>query len=768
MARIESWFRQDLKEPVHVQMIKGNVFSQDEQANLIGVTVTDGGEAATLSGSVAASIIRADGATIAQAGTLSGNMCSVVLPASAYAVPGPLVVTLKLTYNGAVTTLLAVAAMVYRSSTDTVVDPGTIIPSIQDLIAEIDEAVASIPQDYSKLSATVSSINGMLDDYGTEFYIGAADDETVLFTSDDVAYRDVIYYDFYANYGFAGYIGLYDSNDTRIVNYGKGSSSSGELHYEGYFQIPQNFSYAKVVANRGGTTKSYILIKWLSRKYKGYYDDADRIMKNSFDASLDVSENITLSKEFFSNQRFIYYNVNEGYRIVESEYYLSTPFIKVYKGDVVRTRANGLYTQVYYLRRFDHVSSRQAEFVTTDYSYTVPDDGFVVVSIKKDAVATQTITPADIETAGTEIIFERTRGKMLTSYTTQQKYFNRVQIKHATSTFEGYSYLAFSGGAMYNGKEIHVCRAADTHRTSGDSTEWGKLIFFILQQDSTIADTVFDRPSEFNFEMRDPNLSVTRNNHLILSGFGTRYENEVGVHGSYMMILSNDGNTFTIEDALYNYVPSAEITFGNTIQDENGYLYIATYGKNSNKTVCIYKSTTPLESEAVLPAAFELFAEYTDQSVTSVEPTIAFCGNNRIVVMIRRESTDPYVVEYDLTGTIQSEGSIAGCGILHSPALLPYYNNNHILFAGSFRHGTDTSRRSPLIGYFDLSTKKTIAKQLIESLARQGGYPSLVPIGQGLYSSLYYLNAPDGTATYLFYKRMCIQTYLNTYYVNGV
>ena len=155
MARIESWFRQDLKEPVHVQMIQGNVFSQDEQANLIGVRVTDNGEAAVLGGTVSASIIRADGATVAQAGTLSGNSCSVILPAAAYAVPGPLVVALKLTQNGVVTTVLVVAATVYRTSTDSVVDPGTIIPSIQDLIDDIDAAVASIPPDYSSLNSAV-------------------------------------------------------------------------------------------------------------------------------------------------------------------------------------------------------------------------------------------------------------------------------------------------------------------------------------------------------------------------------------------------------------------------------------------------------------------------------------------------------------------------------------------------------------------------------------------------------------------------------------
>ena len=152
MARIESWFKQDLKKPVQVQAITGNIFSQDDQGNLIGVEVFDNGEPATLSGTVSANIIRADGATVAATGTLSGgNKVSVVLPAAAYAVPGNIVVALKLTTSGVITTLLALVVTVYRTTTDTTVDPGTIIPSIQDLIDEIETAVDSIPADYSSL-----------------------------------------------------------------------------------------------------------------------------------------------------------------------------------------------------------------------------------------------------------------------------------------------------------------------------------------------------------------------------------------------------------------------------------------------------------------------------------------------------------------------------------------------------------------------------------------------------------------------------------------
>lgn len=151
MAVIETWYNQDLTNPVKVQYLHGNVFSQDNGGNLIGVNVYQDGQPATLDGTVSASVIRADGATVAVSGGLSGNKANVVLPQAAYAVPGVISVVLKLTSGATVTTLCAVVANVYQSSTDTVVDPGTIIPDVAALIETINEAVASIPADYSDL-----------------------------------------------------------------------------------------------------------------------------------------------------------------------------------------------------------------------------------------------------------------------------------------------------------------------------------------------------------------------------------------------------------------------------------------------------------------------------------------------------------------------------------------------------------------------------------------------------------------------------------------
>ena len=149
---IETWYNQDLQVPVTVQYLDGNVFSQDNLGNLIGVNVFDGGAPASISGTVSATIIRADGVTVPVTGSLSGNSCYIILPSAAYVVPGPISIIIKLTGGGSTTTLCAIVANVYQSSTDAVVDPGTIIPSVSALIAEIENVAATIPQDYSELS----------------------------------------------------------------------------------------------------------------------------------------------------------------------------------------------------------------------------------------------------------------------------------------------------------------------------------------------------------------------------------------------------------------------------------------------------------------------------------------------------------------------------------------------------------------------------------------------------------------------------------------
>lgn len=157
MATIKTDLICNLNQPVAATFLHGNLFSQDNAGNTINVYVMENGEPATIGGTVSANVIRADGNTVAVSGAIDGNKAYVILPQACYAVPGRVEIIIKLTQSTTITTIAAIVANVYRSTTDTVVDPGTIIPSISSLIAEIEEAVDSIPVDYTGLLHTIAA-----------------------------------------------------------------------------------------------------------------------------------------------------------------------------------------------------------------------------------------------------------------------------------------------------------------------------------------------------------------------------------------------------------------------------------------------------------------------------------------------------------------------------------------------------------------------------------------------------------------------------------
>ena len=139
MAVFETWLKSDLKKPLTVKPLAGNLFSADNQGNLIGVEVMDGGSPAELSGGVTGYVIRADGATLPITGTLEGNRASIVLPASAYTVIGHVSIVIKV----GSTTVGACTSYVYQTTTDAIVDPGRVIPSIEELLAQIEACIAA-------------------------------------------------------------------------------------------------------------------------------------------------------------------------------------------------------------------------------------------------------------------------------------------------------------------------------------------------------------------------------------------------------------------------------------------------------------------------------------------------------------------------------------------------------------------------------------------------------------------------------------------------
>ena len=111
----------------------------DNLAHTWRVRVFDGGEAVALTGAtVTGYFVRTDGNTVAVQGSAEGNTAAVTLAQACYAFEGDLKGVMRLTLGGKTVTLSVLTLMVRKVLTDAIIDPGNVIPSLEDLLAQIE------------------------------------------------------------------------------------------------------------------------------------------------------------------------------------------------------------------------------------------------------------------------------------------------------------------------------------------------------------------------------------------------------------------------------------------------------------------------------------------------------------------------------------------------------------------------------------------------------------------------------------------------------
>lgn len=120
----------------HDQLIQGQSY-----ANVLNVSVTNDGLPVELSGECMGYFVRQkDGSTVTVAGTISGNVASVEFPSFVYAYTGRLTITL----NVGSTSLVQIATTVRLGATMVVVDPGNVLPNLdemQQIMLDVENAL---------------------------------------------------------------------------------------------------------------------------------------------------------------------------------------------------------------------------------------------------------------------------------------------------------------------------------------------------------------------------------------------------------------------------------------------------------------------------------------------------------------------------------------------------------------------------------------------------------------------------------------------------
>lgn len=131
----------------------------DSYAHRLNVVVMDGDAQADLSGqAIVGKFIRSDGSTVTVVGSASGNVASVDFPSFVYAYIGRLVITL----SAGGTALTQIYATVKNGSTNVVVDPGNVLPNldeIQQTMLDVEGALQEIETALAASSAATIAAN---------------------------------------------------------------------------------------------------------------------------------------------------------------------------------------------------------------------------------------------------------------------------------------------------------------------------------------------------------------------------------------------------------------------------------------------------------------------------------------------------------------------------------------------------------------------------------------------------------------------------------
>lgn len=151
----------DLSKPISTETLRGNEFTGEQMAHKFVIHVTQDGEAVTLTGTVSAYFLQANGASQDITGsTLCGltddGAAWVSLPSDCYEVPGRFHLAIYHGLSGDTTCIYSAVGSVVNSIGDPQYDPGNAIGNITQLIGEANQAAADAASALAQATAVVS------------------------------------------------------------------------------------------------------------------------------------------------------------------------------------------------------------------------------------------------------------------------------------------------------------------------------------------------------------------------------------------------------------------------------------------------------------------------------------------------------------------------------------------------------------------------------------------------------------------------------------
>ena len=154
-------FACDLDRGIDRTLIRPALLTGDKQAHTFRLTVTRSGVNADIAGAgVSAYFVRADGVTVPITGSVEGSAALVTLPDGCYRVPGRFQLVVKLSTGSGISTVFWGDGAVASSSTDVMLDTEDVIPSLDELLAQIAATEAAAEHANSAAASANTAASG--------------------------------------------------------------------------------------------------------------------------------------------------------------------------------------------------------------------------------------------------------------------------------------------------------------------------------------------------------------------------------------------------------------------------------------------------------------------------------------------------------------------------------------------------------------------------------------------------------------------------------
>lgn len=154
----------DMLEPLKREHIGVLLATGDSNANRFGAVLTVAGETVDLGDAVVTGyFIKPECDTVLCEGVVDGSTVYVDLPAACYTQSGAFSLAIKISSTEVIGTVRVIDGVVRLTQTDTLIDPGEVVPSLDKLLAHIAEMEAAVEEAESVAAEAKETVDVAMD-----------------------------------------------------------------------------------------------------------------------------------------------------------------------------------------------------------------------------------------------------------------------------------------------------------------------------------------------------------------------------------------------------------------------------------------------------------------------------------------------------------------------------------------------------------------------------------------------------------------------------